>query len=152
MNSHRRQAIERGAAGAPLCAVADVRNAPPRRRSVARRKATDLVIEGFSWIGASFGIAVMGFIVWEVVVRGAGALDWAFFTQPTPQDVTSSAGGFAKDTTPFSEFLWADFLRRRIKPRLLETDFDAALEKALKIARSKDAAFLPGWCGPNPIG
>ena len=22
-------------------------------------------------------------------------------------------GGFAKDTTPFSEFLWADFLRRR---------------------------------------
>ena len=22
------------------------------------------------------------------------------------------AGGFAKDTTPFSEFLWADFLRR----------------------------------------
>jgi len=23
-------------------------------------------------------------------------------------------GGFAKDTTPFSEFLWADFLRRRI--------------------------------------
>ena len=23
------------------------------------------------------------------------------------------AGGFAKDTTPFSEFLWADFLRRR---------------------------------------
>src|SRR5262252_6164725 len=25
------------------------------------------------------------------------------------------AGGFAKDTTPFSEFLWADFLRRREK-------------------------------------
>jgi hypothetical protein len=23
-------------------------------------------------------------------------------------------GGFAKDTTPYSEFLWADFLRRRI--------------------------------------
>jgi hypothetical protein len=25
------------------------------------------------------------------------------------------AGGFAKDTTPFSEFLWADFLRHRIR-------------------------------------
>ena len=24
-------------------------------------------------------------------------------------------GGYAKDTTPFSEFLWADFLRRRFK-------------------------------------
>jgi hypothetical protein len=27
------------------------------------------------------------------------------------------AGGFAKDTTPFSEFLWADFLRRHMKLR-----------------------------------
>ena len=26
-------------------------------------------------------------------------------------------GGYAKDTTPFSEFLWADFLRRRIEPQ-----------------------------------
>ncbi len=26
-------------------------------------------------------------------------------------------GGFAKDATPFSEFVWADFLRRRIKPK-----------------------------------
>ena len=26
--------------------------------------------------------------------------------------------GFAKDTTPFSEFLWADFLRRRMKRSL----------------------------------
>src|SRR5262245_53881371 len=30
------------------------------------------------------------------------------------------AGGFAKDTTPFSEFLWADFLRRRIKRKSIE--------------------------------
>jgi phosphate transport system permease protein len=37
----------------------------------------------------------MFFIVWEVVVRGVAALDWAFFTQATPQDVTSTAGGFA---------------------------------------------------------
>ena len=26
-------------------------------------------------------------------------------------------GGYAKDTTPFSEFLWADFLRRRLSRR-----------------------------------
>ena len=36
------------------------------------------------------------------------------------------AGGFAKDTTPFSEFLWADFLRRRIKRNLVEDDFSHA--------------------------
>ena len=34
------------------------------------------------------------------------------------------AGGYAKDTTPFSEFLWADILRRRVKRGLVENDFD----------------------------
>ena len=42
------------------------------------------------------------------------------------------AGGFAKDTTPFSEFLWADFLRRRMKRKLVEGDFERALEKAMQ--------------------
>jgi len=60
------------------------------------------------------------------------------------------AGGFAKDTTPFSEFLWADFLRRRIKRGQVEENFDRALETALQMARSKDAIYLPGWCGPSP--
>ncbi|MBS0591301.1 MAG: chromosome partitioning protein ParB [Proteobacteria bacterium] len=57
-------------------------------------------------------------------------------------------GGFAKDTTPFSEFLWADFLRRRIKPKRVDTDFAGALEKAMKLAKSEEADYLPGWCGP----
>jgi hypothetical protein len=58
------------------------------------------------------------------------------------------AGGFAKDTTPFSEFLWADFLRRRMKRKTIERDFERAVEKAIKLAKSEDAAYLPGWCGP----
>src|SRR6202035_1082618 len=58
------------------------------------------------------------------------------------------AGGFAKDTTPFSEFLWADFLRRRIDRKEVETHFDRALAAALKLARGLDADYLPGWCGP----
>jgi len=60
------------------------------------------------------------------------------------------AGGFAKDTTPFSEFLWADFLRRRMKRKFVESDFDRALTKALELGKSKDAEYLPGWCGPSP--
>ena len=60
------------------------------------------------------------------------------------------AGGFAKDTTPFSEFLWADFLRRRLKRKLVERDFARAVEKALELARSPEANYLPGWCGPAP--
>jgi hypothetical protein len=60
------------------------------------------------------------------------------------------AGGYAKDTTPFAEFLWADFLRRRIKRQSVEKDFAETLEKALQLAKSQDADFLPGWCGPIP--
>ena len=62
------------------------------------------------------------------------------------------AGGFAKDTTPFSEFLWADFLRRRLKRKILDQDFDHAIEKALELAKSQEAGYLPGWCGPSPEG
>lgn len=57
-------------------------------------------------------------------------------------------GGFAKDTTPFSEFLWADFLRRQVSRKAVEANFDKALEKAMAAARSKNAIYLPGWCGP----
>jgi len=60
------------------------------------------------------------------------------------------AGGFAKETAPFSEFLWADFLRRRIKRKLVERDFDRAVEKAMELAKSEGADYLPGWCGPVP--
>jgi hypothetical protein len=60
------------------------------------------------------------------------------------------AGGFAKDTTPFSEFLWADFLRRRMKRKAVEADFTRAIDKALQLAKSSDAGYLPGWCGPSP--
>ncbi len=60
------------------------------------------------------------------------------------------AGGFAKNTTPFSEFLWADFLRRRMKRKTVEADFASAVAKALELAKSMDADYLPGWCGPAP--
>jgi hypothetical protein len=58
------------------------------------------------------------------------------------------AGGFAKEVTPFSEFIWADFLRRNVKRKRIETDFTWALTKALELAKSADASYLPGWCGP----
>ena len=60
------------------------------------------------------------------------------------------AGGFAKDTTPFSEFLWADFLRRQLKRKMVERDFDRAVVEALRLAKSPQAGYLPGWCGPSP--
>jgi hypothetical protein len=58
-------------------------------------------------------------------------------------------GGFAKDTTPYSEFLWADFLRRRLKAGQVKQDFRRAMAMALSLAKSKQAGYLPGWCGPD---
>ena len=58
-------------------------------------------------------------------------------------------GGYAKDITPFSEFLWADFLRRNMKRDTVERDFRRAAKMALKLANSKKSAYLPGWAGPT---
>lgn len=60
-----------------------------------------------------------------------------------------SIGGFAKDTTPFSEFVWADFFRPRIDAKDLRGNFEAALAKAMELAKSPDADYLPGWCAAH---
>lgn len=59
------------------------------------------------------------------------------------------AGGYAKDATPFSEFLWADALRRRVDLKTAKSDPETALETALAFAKSAAASYLPGWCGPH---
>jgi len=59
------------------------------------------------------------------------------------------AGGYAKEGTPYTEFLWADAMRERIARKLIDKDFARALEQALKFAKSADADYLPGWCGPS---
>ena len=56
-------------------------------------------------------------------------------------------GGFDKDPTPFSEFLWADFYRWRLAEHLIESDFAKASAQALALAKTPAAAHLPGWCG-----
>ena len=53
--------------------------------------------------------------------------------------------GFVKEDTPFEEFIWADFLRRRIDHALLIKDYDKAKSKALELALSDAANHLPGW-------
>src|SRR5262249_32516596 len=57
-------------------------------------------------------------------------------------------GGVGKETTPFSESLWAGLLRRGMPGKTVEKDFDKAIEKALDLAKSQEAHYLPGWCGP----
>ena len=40
-----------------------------------------------------------------------------------------------------------DYLAAGDKAKAL-ADFEKAIEKALALAKSKDAVYLPGWCGP----
>jgi hypothetical protein len=56
-------------------------------------------------------------------------------------------GGYAKDTTPFAEFLWSDFLRPLVPRELIGKRFDKALDMALAHAHSAEARYLPGWSG-----
>ena len=46
------------------------------------------------------------------------------------------AGGYAKQQTPFSDFLWADFLRGQVARTLINDDFEAALRAAMALARN----------------
>ena len=57
------------------------------------------------------------------------------------------AGGFPKDQTPFAEFLWADFFRRRVPAAQLRSDPDSALSAAMQVVHAKAAMHLPGWSG-----
>ena len=59
------------------------------------------------------------------------------------------AGGYAKDTKPFTEFIWADYFRPHFKAKEVVRAWDATLARALILARHRKADFLPGWCGPS---
>jgi hypothetical protein len=57
------------------------------------------------------------------------------------------AGGFAKDQEPFVEFLWADYFRPLVSARLISSEPKRATAQALRLARSPQARYLPGWTG-----
>ena len=62
------------------------------------------------------------------------------------------AGGFAKDQEPFVEFLWADFFRPRVSVRLIKREQRRATALGLRLARSSEARYLPGWTGEVATG
>jgi hypothetical protein len=58
-----------------------------------------------------------------------------------------TAGGFAKDTSAFAEFLWADYLRPHITRAQMRKSMAVALREAQGLAKSPLARYLPGWSG-----
>lgn len=59
-----------------------------------------------------------------------------------------NAGGYAKEVTPFMEFIWADYFRSAFRARDIRSHWKRTLEEAVALARHHDAHFMPGWCGP----
>lgn len=57
------------------------------------------------------------------------------------------AGGCAKDSAPFAEFLWADYFRQQLPFKTVNRGPKAVLSQALKLARTDAARYLPGWTG-----
>jgi hypothetical protein len=55
------------------------------------------------------------------------------------------AGAFDKDETPFAEFKWADFFRKRLKILPGKEGFEAALAAAIALAKTPAANGLPGY-------
>ena len=55
---------------------------------------------------------------------------------------------FAKEVTPFMEFIWADYFRSTFRARDIRNHWKRTLEEAVALARGHDAHFMPGWCGP----
>jgi phosphate transport system permease protein len=63
-------------------------------RSLARRRLADRAVKAASAGAAAIGLAALAWILCEVAARGAGALNWAFFTElPTPPGM--EGGGLA---------------------------------------------------------
>ncbi len=67
-----------------------------------------------------------------------------------------SAGGFAKDTAPFAEFIWADYFRQQPGLRKLAR-VEAGemppplLQRAMQLARAPAARHLPGWSAAGAL-
>jgi len=65
-------------------------------RSRAQRRAADAAIRVIMVPAALIGIAVLAWILWEVIVRGIGAITPAFFTElPTPPGMEGGGLGNA---------------------------------------------------------
>ena len=56
-------------------------------------------------------------------------------------------GAYAKEDTPFAEFMWADYFRLHIKAKTIKESMDKAIELALDCAKKTEASYLPGWSG-----
>lgn len=126
--------------------------------------AAVMVLADLSWLDARRFWRVMEFHQWAHPYDESGnRCDFADIPQTVADlrddpyrslaGLTREHGGFAKDATPFAEFLWADHFRALLPARRVVHDLatpparEALLHEAVRLARQPEARYLPGWSG-----
>jgi hypothetical protein len=121
------------------------------------------VLDDLSWLEPSIFWRTMEFRSWSHPYDNRGKRrDYRDMPQRLTQleddpyrtlaGLVRGAGGFAKDQAPFVEFLWADFFRPHVDARMIKKYPRRATREGLRLARSKEARYLPGWSGKSPVG
>ncbi len=64
-----------------------------RDRRTRRRKLVNNLMVALSTLAAALAVALLAVIVFTVVVKGIGAINWDFFTKPTPQLAVGQSEG-----------------------------------------------------------
>jgi hypothetical protein len=127
---------------------------------VGEHKVSLLVLKDFSMLAEAMFWRIMEFHQWVHPYNELGKrVPFSKIPRTVPQlkddpyrslaGCVRLKGGFAKDTTPFSEFLWADHFRTRIPSSLVKKQFDKALGEGMRMASSLSASYLPGWVGDS---
>ena len=57
------------------------------------------------------------------------------------------AGGYAKEVSPFAEFLWGDYFLNALPVVVTDSTLRQHFNTALTLARDPLARYLPGWTG-----
>ena len=116
------------------------------------------ILKDLSWLDESTFWRVMEFHQWAHPFDQDGKrVDFKKIPQSIAQlkddpyrslaGLARKQGAFAKDVTPYSEFLWADYFRAHVDKDLIGQSMDKALKVAIKMAQKIQASYLPGWSG-----
>ncbi len=120
------------------------------------------VLDDMSWLAKTVFWRTMEFRAWSHPYDHRGRRrDYADMPQRLTQlkddpyrslaGLVRNAGGFAKEQSPFVEFLWADYFRPRVSARLINKDRPRATRTGVRLAKAHEARYLPGWSGKVPV-
>ena len=116
------------------------------------------VLKDLSWLDLEIFWKVMEFSQWVHPYNAKGKrMDYEKLPKHVSElkddpyrslaGLARNRGAYAKEDTPFAEFMWADYFRLQIKIKTIEDSMEKAIGLALDLAKKTEASYLPGWSG-----